>query len=107
MKIRFIPLYFSAAITSAHFLRENSFLLAILFLVFPLINLIKKDWVRWMLVGFCGVCGVVWVTTTRALIVQRVQLGEDWTRMAIILGAVAILCVFSGYLVWTDKKALT
>lgn len=104
MKFKMLPLYLSAIITSAHFLREGSYIIAFIVLLFPLINLVNASWVRWALIWFSGACAIVWAVTTRELIAQRIMLGEDWTRMAIILGAVVALNIVAGVLVWLEPK---
>lgn len=73
-------------------------------LAFPFLLFIKK---RGTLIAsqiFLYLGAVEWILTTYSLALGRIARGEDWLRMAIILGTVAAFTVFSGLLL--NRKSL-
>lgn len=100
---RIILLSFSWLLIAAHFSRAENNLLVIISLAIPFLLFIKKRWslVAVQVLTLCG--ALVWLFTTYNLIKSRIAVGEDWTRMAIILVAVAILTIVSGLLLGSAK----
>jgi hypothetical protein len=87
--VRLLPVFLSALVLAAHFLRSGRFSLTTLCLLFPVILLIRHK-VSARIVQLALVLGSLeWVRTLVVLASHRQAMGEAWTRMAIILGAVA------------------
>ena len=98
--LRLPPVFVSALLVAAHFLRLESFILAGVSLAAPLLLFILKPRSA-QVVQFCLIlASLEWCRTLYALAQQRIANGEPWLRLAVILGLVALLkgisaCVFS------------
>lgn len=93
--IRLFPVFFSALLLAAHFLRAGIVALVLLSLLFPLLLLIPSRWsVR--LVQLMLILGALeWVRTTLEIIDERQAAGVSWAAAAVILGLVAALTAAS------------
>jgi hypothetical protein len=101
--LQLIPVLLSALLLSAHFLRGGHLLLVAFCLLVPLLLLIRRPWVpRAMQVGLV-IGALEWVRTTIQLVLLRQEKGEDWTRMAIILGCVALVTGGSALVFLTQR----
>lgn len=88
--VRLIPVILSFLLLGAHFSRAGMFVLAIICVLLPLLLFIKKYWV---VLGFqilLVLGSVEWFRTIYSVAQQRMEIGEPWIRMAVILGVVAI-----------------
>ena len=83
--LRLILIVLAFVVLAAHFS------LAVLALVAPHLLLLRKPWAGWTLRVALLLGGFEWIRTTVRLVGQRRAEGDDWTRLAIILVAVAIL----------------
>lgn len=102
MKIlRYFPIALSFLLLAAHFSRADLQLFMILSLLIPFILFIKKPWAA-RLIQICLIIGAVeWIRTILNLINVRTSLNEDWSRMAIILGVVALFTLLSAFIIQT------
>lgn len=91
----------AALLLSAHFLRQGNLGLTGVCLLAPLLLLVKKRWSLLVLQGLAYLGALIWLRTAIILIQQRLALGEPWFRIALILGAVALLTVVAGLLLNT------
>lgn len=98
MKIRIVPLFLSAVLMAAHFLRSNSFLPVLICLGFPLLFLIKRRWVLVVMQSLTIGFALVWGVALYAIIQERILEGRSWVASAIILCVVAFFSLFSGWL---------
>ena len=98
MILRIVLIAFSWLLLAAHFSRANLAILAIISLLIPFILFIRKKWAHKILVILTILGAMEWVRTTWQLINSRIESGEDWKRMAIILFSVAIFTLFSAIL---------
>ena len=97
----FFPI-FSSVLLAAHFSRVDLKGISLLCLIFPMVLLIKKIWVlRFFQIYLIG-GGVVWIQRTLALRSLRIEMGEPWLRLALILGAVAFFTLLSAFIM--EKK---
>ena len=103
MILRIILLSISWILLAAHFSRARLNIIAIICLAVPFLLLIKKIWTLKLLVILTVLGSMVWVHTTWQLIGSRIDSGDDWKRMAIILFAVAIFTLFSAFLINSQK----
>jgi hypothetical protein len=88
---RLIPVFLSAVLLAAHFSRAGASALALLSLAFPLLLLIRQPWAARMVQLALVLGGLEWLRTARGYVQRRMELGEPWTRLMIILGVVALL----------------
>jgi len=98
MIIRIILLILSFLILAAHFSRAGNSVLTILCMLVPLLLFIKRRWILlvFQILLYCGV--FVWINTIIQIASDRIDLGQPWIRMAIILGVLALITGLSGVL---------
>lgn len=101
--VRLLPVIFSFGLLAAHFSRVGVFPLVILCLALPLLLFIKKRWVARCIQVMLLLGAAEWIRAMLGYIEIRKSIGDDWTRLAIILIAVALLTGLSG-LVFRGKK---
>jgi len=88
--LRLLPVFLSALLLGAHFLRTELILPVVLALLFPALLFFRRAWAA-RLVQFILVLGALeWVRTLIILAAQRRAYGLPWTRLAIIIGLVAV-----------------
>jgi len=92
-----LPIAISGGAIFAHFLRNQQWL-SMLFVVvgFGLLLVPKKWAARLVQVGLVLSC-LEWVGTLMQFVQQRQHMGLDWTRLAVILGGVALFTLFSAF----------
>ena len=97
MTLRTVPAGFALLLLGAHFLRGGSIVLAAACGLMPLLLLMRRR-MALRAIQFVLAAGVaVWIHTTVALTRMRMQSGESWLRMLLILSAVVMftcLCVW-------------
>ena len=101
--IRLIPVILSFLLLGAHFYRSgqvvlSGFCIAVLFLLF-----LRKSWVPRMFQLLLILGSLEWLRTLYIFAAMRIAWDQPWTRLAIILGAVALFTALSG-LVFRNKK---
>lgn len=94
--LRLTPIILSVVLLAAHWLRGGHLVLAIATLAMPLLLRLRRPWVPMLVQGLLVVGALEWVRTLMVLARQWVLAGESWTRMGIILGAVALCTLLSG-----------
>ena len=87
--VRVLPVLISFLLLAAHFSRAEHPPLVLLSLMYPLVLLARRPWAVYAVQLALVLGGLEWIRRTVALVGQRQQAGEEWARMAIILGAVA------------------
>jgi ferredoxin len=88
---------------AAHFSRVEQDGLALAALLFPLILLIKRTWVRRTYQLYLIFGGLVWIERLVYLRSIRILEGRPWIRLAAILGAVALMTFLSVLPLEKDK----
>ena len=93
--VRLLPVILSILLLAAHFFRagENIYVYVLLALL-PLLVL-KKFWVPWVIQVALILGAIEWLRTLMFVAQMRIEFDMPWTRMAIIMGAVAIFTAFS------------
>ena len=81
---------------AAHFQRAQMSWLVAVWLLIPLLLLIKKKWVIYIFPVLLLVGAGIWINTTRTIWKIRALSGVPATRMALILGGVALFTALSG-----------
>ena len=94
--LRLLPVILSFGLLAAHYSRADTFPLVILSLLIPLLLFIKKAWVARSIQVLLLLGAVEWIRSMMGYIEIRKSIGEDWTRLAIILVAVAVLTACAG-----------
>lgn len=95
---RLIPVILSALLLGAHFFRAGLTLLAVLIVLFPAVLLVKRPWVARLAQLVLVLGGIEWVRTMLVFVAARSEMGQPWTRLAVILGTVALFTIGSGLL---------
>ena len=93
--VRLLPVILSILLLAAHFFRAGDNLYVIVLLVLLLLLAIKKPWVPWLLQVALVLGAVEWLRTLMFVAQMRIEFGMPWTRMAIIMGAVAMFTALS------------
>jgi hypothetical protein len=101
--IRLIPVILSFLLLGAHFYRSgqvvvSGFCIAILFLL-----LLRKSWVPRVFQLLLIFGSLEWLRSLYFFAAMRIAWDQPWTRLAVILGAVALFTALSG-LVFKIKK---
>ncbi|MBT8462543.1 MAG: hypothetical protein KJO44_08455 [Gemmatimonadetes bacterium] len=97
--LRTILIVLALAVLAAHFSRAGANLLAGLLVLAPLLLLVRQPWAGWTLRVALLVGGLEWVRTVIRLVGERRATGDDWTRLAVILIAVALLTFLASWAV--------
>ena len=93
--VRLLPVILSILLLAAHFFRagENIYVYVLVALL-PLLAL-KKFWVPWVIQVALILGAIEWLLTLMFVAQMRIEFDMPWTRMAIIMGAVAMFTAFS------------
>ena len=94
---------FSFLLLAAHFSRGNTFPLVVLCLSVPFLLFIKRIWVVRVIQVLLVLGGLEWIRAMLHYIDIRKSIGDDWTRLAIILTVVALYTGVSGLFLQTRK----
>jgi hypothetical protein len=83
--------FLSFVLLAAHFSRHEVPVLMALSLLAPFLLFVKRPWVPRLLQLLLVLGAFEWVRTAAVLAVRRIDAGEPWLRMAVILGVVALV----------------
>jgi len=97
----FFPV-FSSVLLAAHFSRVDLKGLSLLCLLFPLVLLIKKRWALRIFQLYLLLGAGVWIQRTLVLRSLRIEAGEPWLRMVLILCGVPLFTLISALVL--EKK---
>ena len=93
--VRLLPVFLSALLMAAHFSRADNLPLVVLSFAAPLLLLVRRPWVARVMQIALVLAALEWVRTLFSIAILRRNLEEPWVRMAVILGAVALLTALS------------
>ena len=93
--VRLLPVILSIVLLAAHFFSAGDNIYVLVLLVSLLLLVIKKPWVPWLLQVVLVLGAVEWLRTLMFVAQMLIEFGMPWTRMAIIMGAVAMFTAFS------------
>ena len=88
--LRLLPVILSMIVIGAHYLRSGPIALVLLAISLPFLLFVKKAWVARLIQLVLMLGALEWIRTLFDLVAERQALGEAWTRLAIIIGAVAL-----------------
>ncbi len=95
MVVRLLPVLLSAVLLAAHFSRHDMPALIPVALLFPALLLVRRPWVPRVVQVILALAALEWIRTAMSLGRARLAAGEPWVRMALILGAVALVTAAS------------
>ncbi|MBW1819739.1 MAG: hypothetical protein JRJ60_21575 [Deltaproteobacteria bacterium] len=95
---RLFPVILSALLLGAHFFRAGLTYLAVAIVLFPVVLLMKRAWVARLTQLVLVLGGIEWIRTLLVFVAARREMGQPWTRLAAILGCVALFTIGSGLL---------
>ena len=101
--IRLLPAILSLLLLSAHFSKIGIPILSIVFLIVPFLLLIKKQWVPQLIQIVLIIGFFEWIRALLYYVQQRLEIGEPYVRLIIIIGVVALFTGFST-LVFRNRK---
>ncbi|MFQ5434770.1 MAG: hypothetical protein ACE5FD_07830 [Anaerolineae bacterium] len=93
--MRLLPVILSVVLLAAHFLRDGLLLLVLALLLSLLLLLVKRPFVPRFFQALLVLGGLEWIWTTFGLINERLFLGADWGRLAVIMGVVTLFTLAS------------
>lgn len=88
--LKLLPVIFSLLLLGAHFSRIGINSLSIIALLFPFLLLFKYPWVPRVIQVVLVLGALEWIRATLMYIDIRIDKGEDWLRLAVIIGVVAL-----------------
>lgn len=83
---------------AAHFLRQGTYFLTALSVVFPFLLLIQRRWATRIVQITLLLVAAIWAHTLLIIAHERLAAGEPWVRMAVILGSVMVLALVAALL---------
>ena len=94
--LRLIPVILSFLLLGAHFYRAGLVPAAVLCIAVLFLLFLRKSWVPRLFQALLVLGALEWLRTLYFLAAMRIAWGEPWTRLAVILGTVALLTALSG-----------
>ena len=88
--LRLIPVIVSAVLLAAHFSRAGSSALSLAALALPFLLLVREPWAARMVQLALILGGLEWLRAAWGYVRQRMEIGEPWGRLVVILGVVAL-----------------
>ena len=93
---RLIPVILSFLLLGAHFYRAGSPVLTGRCVLVPLLLFVRKPWVPRLFQGLLLLGAFEWLRALYYFAAMRIAWDQPWTRLAVILGAVALFTLLSG-----------
>ncbi len=93
--LRLVPVILSTLVLGAHFFRGGNLLVLAVVVGFLVLLLVRRSWVAWAYQALLLFGAAEWIRTLVEIMRRRQAMGEPWTRMAIILGVVAVITAAS------------
>jgi len=93
--IRLLPVILSGILITAHFFRYQQWLAVLIALAVLGLLLVRKQWVVYLVQAGLVLASIEWLGTLLQLVRFRQSMGMEWTRLAVILGGVALFTLFS------------
>jgi hypothetical protein len=96
---------FCALLLAAHFFRTGRFVLVALALGVPWLLAVRAAWGARVVQAFLALGALEWVRTGIVFVAERRAAGVPWLRLALILGAVALLTAVAAWLLQPLARA--
>jgi hypothetical protein len=97
------PAVLSLLVLAAHFSRHDVPVLPWVCVALPLLLIVRRPWVPRVMQLVLVVGAIEWLRTTVMLVGQRMDAGDPWLRMAVILIVVALVAAGSALLLETRR----
>ena len=94
--LRLLPVLVCLLLLAAHFFRAGQVVIVFVLLALLPLLLVRKYWVPWIIQMVLLLGAVEWLRTLAFVAQMRIEFDMPWTRMAIILGGVALFTACSG-----------
>jgi len=88
--LRLLPVVLSLVLLAAHFSRNDMAPLMAVSLAVPFLLLVRRTWIPRLFQVLLVLGALEWLRTLVVIARRRMEAGEDWLRMALILGVVAL-----------------
>ncbi len=105
--LKLSPVIISLLILGAHFYRASLFPFLLYSIILSFLLYKKNNWVARSIQLFLIIGSMEWIRTLIVFIDTRITIGQSWTRLAVILGSVALFTGLSALIfqIRTVKKA--
>ena len=101
--VRLLPVILSFLLLGAHFLRAGLTPLTVLCVAALGLLFLRKSWVPRLFQVLLVLGALEWLRTAYYFVAVRIAWEQPWTRLAVILGTVALLTALSA-LVFRNQK---
>ena len=101
--LRLIPVVLSFLLLAAHFYRSGLVVLAAICVALLMLLFFRKSWIPRLFQLLLILGALEWLRSLYYFATMRIAWDQPWTRLAIILGAVALFTALSG-LVFNSKS---
>jgi hypothetical protein len=101
--LRLLPVILSFLLLGAHFYRYGLTPLTLICIAALFLLFLRKPWVPRLFQVLLVLGALEWLRTLYLLAAMRIAWDQPWTRLAVILGTVALLTALSG-LVFRSRK---
>jgi hypothetical protein len=91
LPLRLAPVVLAALLLGAHFYRAGSLVLAALAIASLALLFVRRPWAARALQAGLVAGAIEWARTLATFAAERVSFGQPYARMALILGAVALV----------------
>ena len=95
--LQLLPVILSFVLIGAHFLRDGYLLMVAFSLAVPFVLLVGRTWAARAVQVLLIIAAGEWIRTTIGLVTARQEEGQDYLRLAVILGAVTLLTLGSTF----------
>lgn len=100
--ITILPIVTSALLSAAHFYRAGALIFTVMSILLPFLLVSKNQWVPKIITLSLLLAAGEWIRTLLVLVERYRAADVPWTRMAIILGGVALFTASSALLFKTS-----
>ena len=101
--LRLLPIILSMLLLGAHFFLAGLPVLTGLSVAVLFLLILRRSWVPRLFQVLLVLGAVEWLRTLYMFAAMRIAWGEPWTRLAVILGTVALLTALSALVFRTRK----
>jgi hypothetical protein len=101
--LRLFPVIFSYLLLGAHFIRMGQVLLTVLCFAVLFLLFLRKPWVPRVFQLLLVAGSLEWLRSLYSIAAMRIAWDQPWTRLAFILGTVALLTALSGFVFQHQK----
>ena len=101
--LRLLPVILSLLLLGAHFSRAGMLPLVLVCVLLPVLLFLKRLWVPRLMQVVLVLGALEWVRATLVYVGRRREAGDDWARLAVILGIVVLFTLGSAWILSRSK----